>query len=442
VNRAPVRLAGRARPRAPRVLTRGALALVAACLSSARPAGAQRTVGPVTPPRPAGSELSVYLMTMGQGDYVWERYGHNAIGVRDARTGADIVYNWGTFSFSEPGFLARFIRGDMRYWLAPYDAAPSIVEYVTLNRTVTIQELNLSPAQRLAMLEFVRWNAMEENRYYHYDYFGDNCSTRVRDALDRVLGGALRQATEPVLTTTSYRDHALRLMAEDFWISLGIDIGLGRPADRPITEWEEMFIPMRVRDHVRRLRVPDDSGRAVPLVTSERVVFEATRAPERVTPPRRARWYLAASLVLAVAVGRAATRGRGGHRVARRLALSGVVLWSAVAGLLGVLLLFLRLGTRHQWAYDNSNLFFINPLWLLIAVLVPLSAWRTSWAGARDLTARIAMLLTVLGVLVPVIPAFRQDNLAVVLLVVPMHAVAVWALRHLTAAPRAAAPPA
>ena len=68
---------------------------------------------------PPGSELEVYLMTMGQGDMVWERYGHNAIGIRNRQTGEDVVYNWGLFSFDEPGFIGRFLRGEMMYLSLP-----------------------------------------------------------------------------------------------------------------------------------------------------------------------------------------------------------------------------------------------------------------------------------------------------------------------------------
>jgi hypothetical protein len=178
-------------------------------LLGAGSAGAQ---GP-PPANPPGSELTVYLMTMGQGDMVWERYGHNAIGIRNRLTNSDVVYNWGIFSFEEPGFIGRFLRGEMMYWMAGLDAAASVAQYRMLNRTVEVQELNLSPPQRLELLNFITWNAQEENKFYRYDYFLDNCSTRVRDALNRVLGGAIKMTTDTLGTATSYRWHALRLSA-------------------------------------------------------------------------------------------------------------------------------------------------------------------------------------------------------------------------------------
>lgn len=373
----------------------------------------------------------MYLLTMGQGDQIWERYGHNAIGIRDARDGTDIVYNWGLFSFAEPGFLTRFLRGDLRYWMGPADGAATVVEYVTLNRTVTIQELNFSPAQRLALAEFVRWNAREENKYYAYDYFRDNCSTRLRDALDRVLGGAIRRATESVPTTMTYRQHAMRLMAEDPVVSSGMDIGLGRLADRRLSAWEDSFIPMKLRDHLRNVQVPDDAGRSVPLVTAERVVFEAKRPPEREGPPRRATLFLAISCTVAAGLALLVAGGEGRGALHRRTALGIIVAWAAVVGVIGMALVLLRTATRHEFAYDNSNLFFYNPLWLLLAFLVPLS---TRWVGlirVRDLTVTVALVVTVLGIVAKALPMFRQDNLAALCLAVPLNLAVIWAVRRL-----------
>lgn len=372
---------------------------------------------------PPGSELSVYLMTMGQGDQVWERYGHNAIGIRDRRTNADVVFNWGLFSFDEPGFIGRFLRGEMMYWMGGQDAASALAQYRMLNRTVEVQELNLSPAQRLALLEFIQWNARDENKFYRYDYFLDNCSTRVRDALDRVLGGAIRSATDTVNSGTTFRWQALRLMAEDRLITLGVDIGLGRRTDRPISQWEEMFIPMKVRDRVRELRVPDDSGRLVPLVTSERVVFQAQRAPERESPPALALPLAVIGILLG---GGLAWLGKRQSRVAVPAALAAAV----ILGALGGALLFLRFMTQHVAAYDNTNLFVYSPLWLIV---MPAYLFVGRGAQARRLVFLLATItgaLTAFGVIAPFVPGFRQGSFAVIALAAPLGLAVAWIIRE------------
>jgi hypothetical protein len=385
----------------------------------ATPAAAQVPDPDATP----GSELTVYLMTMGQGDQVWERYGHNAIGIRDASANTDVVFNWGLFSFDEPGFIGRFLRGEMMYWMGGQDVASTIAQYRAINRTVEIQELNLSPPQRLALYDFIKWNARDENKFYRYDYFLDNCSTRVRDVLDQVLGGALRTATDTAATGTTYRWHALRLMAEDKLTVTGVDVGLGRPTDRPITEWEEMFIPMKVRDRVRELRVPDDSGRLVPLVTSERVVVQAQRTPERETPPPLLLPLGTVGLLLASAL---AWLGRG----PRPGAVPAAVVTGFMLSIVGGALLFLRFQTQHVAAYDNTNLFAYNPIWWPLLLAMP-------FAGRSDQARRIVFLLatftvalTAFGVVAPFLPGFRQGSFPVIALAAPLGLTAAWIIRE------------
>jgi hypothetical protein len=371
---------------------------------------------------PPGSELSVYLMTMGQGDLVWERYGHNAIGIRNRRTNSDVVFNWGLFSFEDPGFIGRFLRGEMMYWMGGQDAASTLAQYRMENRTVEVQELNLSPAQRLALLGFIQVNAQEENKFYRYDYFLDNCSTRVRDALDSILGGALRMATDSVQTSTSYRWHAKRLMAEDRLTVVGIDIGLGRPTDRPISQWEEMFIPMKVRDRIRELRVPDDSGRLVPLVTSERVLFQAQRTPEREGPPNLLLPLGLIGLLLGGGLYAAQRRGRA--------ALPLAVVVAILLGVLGGALLFLRLMTQHVHAYGNTNLFVYNPVWILVLVALPFMGRSPQIRRAVFVLATIAGALTAFGVVAAFLPGLNQGSFAVIALGAPAGLMASWIMRE------------
>lgn len=361
-----------------------------------------------------GSELEVYVMTMGQGDLVWERFGHNALGIRDRRAGTDVVYNWGTFSFAQEDFLARFLRGEMLYWMAPNDAAQTLVAYQSWNRSVTVQRLNLTPAQRDSVRRFVEWNAQEANKFYRYDYYLDNCSTRVRDALDLVLGGAIRRATAGDTTPRTHRDHSLRLMDGMFWTRTGIDLGLGRPTDRPITAWEAMFVPMELQRRLRDIRVPDATGALVPLVAEEEVLFEASRPPERMDVPRLA----ANGLALGVAV--AVLLFVLGYKVPGRVpALTLALVWSLAAGLFGLLLLLLWTVTAHTAAHANQNLFFAHPLWLAVAALLP---FARSGRAARDrllLAVRVSVALALLGGIVALTP-LGQASGAIAAFAVPV----------------------
>jgi hypothetical protein len=368
-----------------------------------------------------GSELVVYLMTMGEGDMVWERFGHNAIWIHDPVSNTDHTYNWGLFDFDEPGFLRRFIQGRMLYAMDAFDAHRTIQGYAGANRSVWVQELNLTPAQRRDLVQFVEWNRLPENRYYRYDYYYDNCSTRVRDALDRALGGEIRRQTAHAPSGETFRSHSRRLTANDVPTYTGLTIGLGPGVDREISRWEEMFLPLAMRDIVQGLTVDDGRGGRVPLVRSERAVFIADRPTLPDAPPRWWPGYLLAGLVLAGAfLGLGHFAGRSGLA---RAAFAGLgVLWGLVVGLLGVVLAGLWAFTDHAAAYRNENLFQFNPLALALIALLPALIYRPgrlgAWAVPVSGTLAVSALL---GALLKPLPWLIQVNGDILVLMLPVH---------------------
>ena len=208
-----------------------------------RPPSAQQPPGPrVAPPREAGSELTVTLLTMGVGEEVWEQFGHNALWFHVERPAViggpvDVVYNWGIFDSSQPYFIPHFLQGRMLYSMGGYPYQETLIEYRQRDRAVWAQELDLTNAQKIALRDFVLWNSRPENAYYRYDYFRDNCSTRVRDALDRVLGGVIKATYSGRTTPYTYRSETLRLTQVGPLLATGIDVGLGRPADHQLSEY-------------------------------------------------------------------------------------------------------------------------------------------------------------------------------------------------------------
>jgi uncharacterized protein DUF4105 len=371
-------------------------------------------------PRP-GSELRVYLMTMGPGAEVWERFGHNAIWIHDSSVEPDTAYNYGLFDFRQEKFLLRFARGDMWYWMAGFPAERYVQSYVHDNRSVWLQELNLPPAARLELREFLRWNERPENRFYHYDYYDDNCSTRVRDAIDRVIGGAIRAETVSMPTGKSYRFHTQRLTANDPLIFTALLLALGQQVDQPITAWKEMFLPMALREYVRGVTVAFPDGSRQPLVAGERTLFESTGAQPPDAPPRWLRWYLLLGVVVGAVLAMVGAPAR--HRGVERLALGTLaLLWGVVGGLGGVVLAGLWGLTDHVMAYRNENLFQLNPLILGLAILVPmgLAAPGRARRWARALS-RWLVVLSVAGLALKLVPAFDQVNGPVIALALPIH---------------------
>ena len=357
--------------------------------------------------------LQVSLLTFGQGTPVFERFGHNAIRIADPLIGLDISWNWGMFSFDEPNFLGRFLSGTSRYWVEGFGTVPLLAYYQEHDRQTVEQVLNLSGAQKLELLRFVRWNELEENKYYPYDYFLDNCSTRVRDALDRVLGGALRRAWTDSLSAHSFRGEALRLTEGAPVSRLGIDIALGTPADRRMTAWEEMYVPMRLRDRIRGIMVPGPDGVPVSLVKSERVVFTSMRSPEAAAPTVLPGLYvvvaLAALVPLALFGGLAflsALRGRwpGAQRLSRVVIAVIAAAWYAGTGLIGLAVAFMEMFSKHVFWYGNWNVLLLSPLGLAAAWFVPRAvvgghgARVARWlSGISGVCALVALAVSALG---------------------------------------------
>ena len=370
-----------------------------------------------------GSNLTIYLLTMGPGDQVWEKFGHNAIWIHDDLNRTDIAYHWGLFDFADRNFVPNFARGRMRYSMGAFDMDETVDQYRRTNRTVWAQRLNLQPAQKQRLLEFVAWNIRPENRFYHYDYFRDNCSTRVRDALDLALGGAIKSATEATRSGTSYRFHTARLTQDDWPVFTGTMLGLGEPVDREITVWEEMFLPVRMKDQLVKIRVNGARG-LEPLVQDERVIVQATREPEKSQVNRGILGYLLISAIgLLIGYGLWVIGGRGA-RVGPALTLA--IVWSIVAGFAGSLLAGLWAFTDHLYSYRNENLFQLNPLSLVLAVALARLMWRRGRGGKAPsrfavTTARIVAGLSLLGFVLQLLPALDQVNGYAIALALPLH---------------------
>lgn len=389
-----------------------------------------------------GSELTVYLMTMGSGDEVWEKFGHNALWIHDSLRNTDIAYNWGLFDFSASDFMPRFLKGDMLYWMGGFDEQSTLELYRRANRTVMAQELNLTPAQKDSLARFVEWNAQPANRFYHYDYFRDNCSTRVRDALDRVLGGVIKRATENVPSGTTYRSHTRRLTQDAPWVYLGTLLGLGRPVDRPISRWEEMFLPVRLHDDLRGIRVKDASGATVPLIRSDSALFIASRPAEATEPRSHLAVYAVAGLFIAfVALVLRYLVDHGSSRTRPALVIFAG-LWHLVAGLGGLALAVLWLFTNHIYSYQNENLLQANPISLVAAVMILAALTRRGSSGSgaivRRWTSRLAWAvagIALAGLVLKLLPSFSQVNWEIIALTLPAHLGVAFALRRRTLFP-------
>ena len=350
------------------------------------------------------------VMTMQPGEIFFERFGHNAIVVDDPALAEPVSYNFGFFDMEEPDFMSRFVRGDMRYRLVALPLSQDLAYYREVGRGVTVQWLDLDEAQARGLADALVENARPENAIYRYDYFTDNCSTRVRDALDATLAGALQRQLTSRSRGNTFRGDAVRLASPAAWMWLGFDLGLGPSADRPNSLWQDAFVPMRLADALAAFRLED--GR--PLVTDTEQLLPHRLPAEPAEAPRPWWPWLLAGLLLAAGITML------GRTRPATLAAAALPFWT-VCGVLGLVMLLLWSFTDHRAAWANHNLLLFPPL----ALLLLHGGWRI--ARGRDagrvfrVLAWIVAILAVIALFLHLLPVLPQRNAHWIGLLLPVH---------------------
>jgi hypothetical protein len=416
------------------------LPLLVAAVVRAQPAATQSAGAAPAQVR----QYRVILITLGPGDAIWEKFGHNMIDIRGAFD-EPVSYHWGIFDFDQPGFVRNFLQGRMTYMMGAVRTLPTLDEYRKQDRDITYQDVPLTKQQFIDLILRCEQNRRPENCQYKYDYFKDNCSTRVRDALNEATGGELKRVIDTQRPTgLSYRGHTLRLMQDEFWMSLGLDYALGPACDRPLTSWEETFLPMQL------------AKSAAPMLQTLPPPWTATRAPEHQSIPNRTPGLAIAGLALAGAV--VAFGSRVG-RWPRRIAGTVMIFWLVLSGFGGVFNLYIWLLTDHVAGYANQNLLHFSPLaWVMIVMLIVLRrsqrrrAAETASPGASSSAGGTAkpsaprtlravavaiVLISAVGLLLNLATVLSQDNLRMILLALPLNLAVAWWAWRLTRTPAA-----
>jgi len=312
----------------------------------------------------------VSLLTSSPGEELYARFGHSALRIRDTLSGQDLVFNYGLFDFNTPGFYLKFVRGKIPYQLGIQRFPDFLEHYQEENRWLRELDLHLDLETRNALVRFLSVNYLPENRQYAYDFFFDNCATRLRDLLEREAG--ITYPDTLAVRNLPFRQFLAEYTGEHSWINFGFHLILGLPADKRATFREEMFLPDFLEKHLANSEV-----RGIRLAQSG--IRTLHKAP-RLSPgnlfwdPRLLGWVLfTLSLALTVFF-----PGNGTDRFDR--------IYFLLIGLAGTLFVFMWIGTDHTVTYRNVNLLWANPAYLLLPHLRQ-KGWRLG-------------LITILGVLV------------------------------------------
>ncbi len=333
----------------------------------------------------AQAEISIITLGPTQTE-LYSAFGHSAIRVYDPEQGIDDAYNWGVFNFDQPNFYLNFARGYLYYKLGvyPYDRFRDY--YIYYNRYVHEQPLHLTKAQKQKLYEYLVWNSQPENQNYRYDYFYNNCATKVRDVFSTVFGDSIRFDGSHIQTDYSIRDLTDIYLAQQPWGDLGIDICLGLPMDKKASPSEYMFLPDYIEAGFNHATLVGK-----PLVKETIAVYESRDEEVKgsVVHPLTA-FIIFALLALGTSVW---------DFKRKKISRWFDALLLSVLGMVGLLLFCLWFFTDHQAAAVNFNLLWALPTHLVVAFAL---FTNKKWVGTYFLiTAGVSLLTIILWPMLP-----------------------------------------
>jgi hypothetical protein len=311
-------------------------------------------------------DAEITLLTASPGDELYSIFGHSALRVKDSAQNIDLVFNYGTFDFDTPNFYLKFIRGKLLYKLSVVPMEYFMAEYRFDGRAVFEQVLNLSQIEKQRMFNFLMVNSLPENAYYQYDFFYDNCATRIRDVANDILDiqwfdypGIVPEYLAEIRSQLDYEFEyqpsfetfrSLRDLLQPFlvtmpWSTFGIDLALGLPADKVATVQDFMYLPDEML--IAFALAQHSDGR--PLVTEQRVLLQQTihMSPAGFFTPVNIFWAVFILAILSIF----------NRRTSRIFDLG----FFSILGVTGVVILFLWFFTDHLTTKINLNILWAIP---------------------------------------------------------------------------------
>ena len=331
------------------------------------------------------SHLRISLLTCTPGNELYSIFGHSAFRVVDSSKAfnddyRDIVYNYGTFNFDDEGFYLKFARGKLLYYVSIENFEDFKYLYQATNRGITEQVLNLTAAEKVNVQSFLNNNLKEENKYYKYDFFFDNCTTRLRDIIKKNHDSAFTvRPVMPVGTTFRQAIYQYLDKGNQPWSKLGIDILLGKPCDGVMTAEQMQFLP-------DNLMISLDSA-SHPLILSHQNLYtlnENTGKGSFFTP-------FVVFLILLIAIA-ALSFVKNKYVQIFLQGFDGILFFST--GLLGIILIFMWASTDHSMTKDNFNLLWAWPTHFVVSFFV---TSKKSWVKKYFAFTAAALIIVLLA---------------------------------------------
>ena len=304
--------------------------------------------------------LRISLLTCTPGEDLYSTFGHSAIRVTDAVSHSDIVYNYGTFNFEEPGFYTKFIRGKLTFYISTNDFDSFLYSYKNENRGITEQVLNLNCAEKYNMLLLLQTNLMPQNRSYKYDFTFDNCTTRLRDLIEKATSSQVH-FPEVLHRKTSFRDLIYEYLDynDKQWSKLGIDILLGSLLDVKMKPREVMFLPDYLMLSFDSATIGDRQ-----LINKKQVLIPGDFSSKGINLFAGPAFIFTCTFILIILL----SFLKNNFIKRFLIAFDGFLLF--ITGFLGILIIFMWIGTEHLMTKDNYNLLWAWPTNVIAAFYI------------------------------------------------------------------------
>ncbi len=317
-------------------------------------------------------KLRISLITCDAGDDIYTIWGHTAIRVTDSIHQTDIVYNFGSFDFNTPNFVAKFMRGDLNYFISSDSYSNFLYEYQYFGRDVHEQVLKLTPAEKINWQLELQNNMLPANRFYLYNFIGDNCTTRIKDGLFKHA-----PINNYSIGIRSYREEVVAAPYQNGlgWIGLGIDLLLGAVADQRPNLTQEAFLPALL---YKKMALNPK------LILASNDIKYNTKTAEKGWAPIA---ILIAILLLYVFV--ASWNTLLTQRIAKIMDISLLLL----IGIGGALVLYMSQFSLHTACHENYNLIWLHPLYLIAVLLYFISKKWTGYLGYLFFTVTVLFMM-------------------------------------------------
>ncbi len=342
------------------------------------------------------SSVDIYLLTCAPGTESYSIYGHSALRVVDQQKGSDLVYNWGVFDFSTPNFNYKFARGRLDYMLGIYTYNRFLQEYFYEQRSVWSQKINFDTTSKQILLSLLNENAKPENIYYRYDFFMDNCATRIRDLIEEAAGEKLVYPDNSDIKYPTYRERLQEFQYGYTWLDMGIDLLIGSPGDTVCGFRGSMFLPLYLKDNMAEATLRNEN-KSVPLLEPVASVLDYD-PPNLKLRFYSESWFLMALLFIAVFIFT--------FRVRNRFAQTAFdVVFFISMSVLAFLMVFTNYLTDHAAMGENFNMVWLNPL-MPIALYAIFLKEPLKWFWRTQIVLTISFMILILFIRQTVNPAY------------------------------------